>query len=371
MRLTLTATDPTSRARCGQLELAHGTVRTPVFMPCGSIAVVKACDAADVDALGIQMIVANAYHLWLRPGLEVMRQFGGVHRFMAWDRPVLTDSGGFQVFSLAKPGSITEEGVKFRSHIDGTEKLLTAELSLAIQNTIGSDIAMMFDECAPYPSTHEYVAQSLERTLRWGERSKAAHQNPDQALFGIIQGGVFPDLRDRSARGTLDLGFDGYALGGLSVGEERGDMLMAIETTEPLLPWDRPRYVMGVGTPLDIVDCVMRGIDVFDCVLPTRNARHGKLLTWQGTLKINNAGFANDERPLDETCDCPACRSYSRAYLHHLFRMKEATGWRLLSMHNLRFYARLMERIHEAIPTGGLPALRAELSPWSVRDGGE
>ncbi|MBP8953134.1 MAG: tRNA guanosine(34) transglycosylase Tgt [Armatimonadetes bacterium] len=368
MQFTLLAKDNASRARLGELRLAHATVRTPLFMPCASLAVVRACDTADIEQLGVQMLCCNAYHLWQRPGDEVVRNLGGLHDFMRWPGGILTDSGGFQVFSLAQPKDIIEEGVRFRSHLDGAKLMLTAEQSIAIQNNLGSDIAMAFDECAPYPVDREYIERSLERTLRWAQRTKDAHANPNQALFGIVQGGLYPDLRVESARRTVEMGFDGYALGGLSVGESKQQMLEAVEVCEPLLPEHSPRYVMGVGTPADIVSCVMRGVDMFDCVLPTRMARHGSLLTASGTLKIKNARFREDPRPLEEDCDCPACARYCRAWLHHLFRIQEATAWRLLSLHNVRFYKRLMARIRQAIQDGTLAELNATVLSWTRRD---
>ncbi len=371
MRFHVLHRDHGTRARLGSLELTHAAIPTPAFMPCASLAVARACDSADLQAAGAQMLCCNAYHLWQRPGHEVIRDLGGLHRFMDWPGAILTDSGGYQVFSLSDPGRIGEEGVVFRSHVDGATLLLTPEQSLLIQNALGSDVAMAFDECTRYPVDPGYAAASVERTLRWAERSRAAHHNPDQALFGIVQGSVYPQLRERSARATVDVGFDGYALGGLSVGESKQQMLEAVEVCEPLLPADQPRYVMGVGTPLDLVECVARGMDLFDCVLPTRMARHGSLLTGQGTVKIKNARHRTDPAPLDEACDCPACRRHSRAYLHHLFRIGEASAWRLLSLHNLRFYSRLMERIREAVQAGQLDALRGEVRAWTRRDQGE
>jgi queuine tRNA-ribosyltransferase len=368
MHFELTYRDPKTKARRGLLKLAHATVETPAFMPCASLGLVRACDTADLESVGVQILCANAYHLWHRPGDELLRDLGGLHRMMDWSGGILTDSGGFQVFSLAEPKDITEEGVHFRSHLDGSRLLLTAEKSLSIQNNLGSDIAMAFDECTSFPVTHDYAEESVERTLRWAQRSRDAHANPDQALFGIVQGSVFPDLRERSARGTVEIGFDGYALGGLSVGESKEEMLHAVELCEPLLPADRPRYVMGVGTPSDLVECVIRGIDMFDCVLPTRMARHGSLLTWAGTVKIKNARHRDDPAPLEEGCDCPACRRYSRAYLHHLFRIGEASAWRLLSLHNVRFYMRLIARIREAVEQGKLEQLRCEVQAWTERD---
>lgn len=361
-------TQQTGAARLGQMTVTHGAVATPVFMPCASLAIVKACPAEVVEAAGIEMLVSNAYHLWLRPGHRQVERMGGLHHFMGWNRPILTDSGGFQVFSLARPKDITEEGVHFRSHISGEALLLTAEKSLEIQNALASDIAMIFDECAPYPAEREYVAASLERTLRWSARSKAAHHNPRQALFGIVQGGVFDDLRASSAQQTVALGFDGYAIGGLSVGESKEQMLAALEAALPYLPPDRPRYVMGVGTPLDILECAERGVDMFDCVLPTRMARHASLMTWDGPLKINRKEYAESDEPLDATCRCGACRRYSRGYLRHLFICKEAAAWQLLSEHNLYFYAQFMQQLREAIRTDDLAALRRRIGAWTQRE---
>jgi len=355
-------------ARTGRLTLTHGAVSTPVFMPCASLATVKACPAHLVEATGIEMLVSNAYHLWLRPGHEAIAAMGGLHRFMGWERPILTDSGGFQVFSLAKPKDITEEGVHFRSHISGEALLLTAEKSLEIQNALGSDIAMILDECTPYPAEKEYALASLERTIRWSERSKEAHRNPRQALFGIVQGGVYADLRALSAQQTVALGFDGYAIGGLSVGESKAQMLAALEAALPHLPADQPRYVMGVGTPLDILECAARGVDMFDCVLPTRMARHASLMTWQGPVKIQRAEHARSDEPLDPTCGCEGCRRYSRGYLRHLFMCKEPVAWQLLTEHNLTFYATFMAELREAIAQGTVNELRQRVSAWTTRE---
>jgi queuine tRNA-ribosyltransferase len=368
--LKFSAHNQSGPARCGEMTLTHGTVETPVFMPCGSLAVVKACPADTVAAAGIKMLVANAYHLWLRPGHEVVKTLGGLHRFMNWNAPILTDSGGFQVFSLANPKDITEEGVGFRSHISGEKLLLTAEKSLEIQNALGSDIAMIFDECAPYPATREYIGQSLERTLRWSQRSQIAHRNPQQALFGIVQGGVYDDLRALSAQRTVELGFNGYAIGGLSVGESKAEMLAALEAVLPHLPADQPRYVMGVGTPLDILECAARGVDMFDCVLPTRMARHGSLMTWDGPLKINRLEFAASDEPLDPTCPCATCAGYSRGYLRHLFICKDPVGWQLCSQHNLAFYAKFMEALRAAIADDTIDHLRQRLGAWTRRERG-
>ncbi len=368
MNFEITAQSPTSRARVGELRLATGSVSTPAFMPCASLAAVRACDPGEVAAVGVQMLVGNAYHLFLQPGLNAIEACGGLHRFMSWPGPLLTDSGGFQVFSLARPRDIREEGVSFRSPVDGSEILFTPELSVEIQDRLGADIAMPLDECCPYPAEREYVQRSLERTLRWAERCRAAHGREGQALFGIIQGGVHPDLRELSAVETAKLGFPGYAIGGLSVGESREEMLEALRAAMSALPADAPVHLMGVGTPRDLVDCAAEGVDLFDCVLPTRNARHGSVMTWQGPLHILNAEHATDPRPLEEGCECPCCRDFSRAYLRHLFKARESLAWRLLSLHNLRFYADLMSRLREAIVTDRLAELRSRLSAWTQRD---
>ncbi len=369
MRFTIDEQLADGRGRTGTLELAHGVVRTPAYMPCASRAAVRACPPGEIAAAGVQIVVANAYHLHLRPGEDVVGDCGGLHRFMRWDRPILTDSGGFQVFSLADRNCITEEGVTFRSPVDGHEILLTPELSVQIQMTLGGDIAMPLDECCPCPAERDYVERSIERTLRWAERSLAAHRHDAQRLFGIVQGGVYPQLRARSARATAELGFPGFGIGGLSVGERRDEMLVALRAAMAALPADRPVHLMGVGTPLDIVDCAAEGVDLFDCVLPTRNARHGGVMTWEGVLRIAAAEHERDTRTLSEECDCPACaQGFSRAYLRHLFRIKEPLGWQLLSLHNVRFYTQLLERVRAAIAADALGELRAQLSAWSERD---
>lgn len=362
---TRTARDPRGPARCGVLQTAHGPLATPAFMPCASRAVIRALDTADLEGTGLEIAICNAFHLSIAPGEELVARRGGLHRFMDWGGKLATDSGGYQVFSLADPKHITEEGVRIRSPKTGEWLLLTPERSLQIQNDLGADLVMCFDECAPYPCDKEYARASFERTLRWAERSREAHRRVDQVLFGIVQGSVYPDLRAESAERTVALDFPAYAIGGVSVGESREEMLAAVETCLPYLPEDRLRYVMGVGTPLDIVDCVMRGVDLFDCVLPTRNARHGLVYTGAGTLRMGNAVHREDERPLEEGCPCPACRRYSRAYLHYLFKLKEAAAWRLLSLHNLCYYAGLMRRVREAVSTGALEGLRQELLPTS------
>ena len=357
------------RARTGTLTLEHGVVQTPAYMPCASRAAVRACPPDAVAAAGVQILVSNTYHLHLRPGESVVAECGGLHRFMGWDRPILTDSGGFQVFSLADSNAITEEGVTFRSPVDGQKILLTPELSAQIQMALGSDIAMPLDECCACPAEREYVERSLERTLRWAERSLAAHTHSYQQLFGIVQGGVFADLRERSARETAAMGFPGFGIGGLSVGEDREDMLLSLRAAQSCLPEERPVHLMGVGTPLDIVDCAAEGVDLFDCVLPTRNARHGSVMTWEGPIRIGAARYETDTRPLSQQCDCPACAGgFERAYLRHLHRTKEPLSWQLLSLHNVRFYTQLLARVREAIVTDALADLRGEVSAWSERD---
>jgi len=358
MRFEIDAHDPNSAGRCGRLYTAHGVLRTPVFIASATHATVKGLSPEEVAHTGLQILAVNGYHLWLRPGLEPIRGAGGVHKFMHWKRPLLSDSGGFQVFSLAQSRTITEEGVRFQSHIDGSPRFMTPELSIQVQNELGTDIAMTFDECIAYPSAREYVAESVELTLKWAKRTKAAHRNPHQHLFGIIQGGTFTDLRRRSAEETVRIGFPGYALGGLSVGEPQEEMLRVIAETVPLLPEDRPRYVMGVGTPEDILACVRLGIDIVDCVIPNKNARHGSIFVPGGELKIKNARFRDDLRPLDDTCDCEACQKYTRAYLRHLWMAKEPFGARLLTLHNLHYYARFMERLRQAVAEGTVAELR-------------
>ncbi|HUS80114.1 MAG TPA: tRNA guanosine(34) transglycosylase Tgt [Armatimonadota bacterium] len=369
MTFEITGRGDDCRARVGRLELEHGTVLTPAFMPCASRATVRACSPDDLTAAGVQILVGNAYHLHLQPGEEVVGRCGGLHRFMCWDRPILTDSGGFQVFSLASPRDITEEGVTFRSPVDGSEVLFTPELSVQIQLALGSDIAMPLDECCAAGAERPYVQASLERTLRWAERCLQAHVHPYQQLFGIVQGGTFPELRRLSARETAAMGFPGFGIGGLSVGEGREVMLTCLRAALEELPESAPVHLMGVGTPLDLVDSAAEGADLFDCVLPTRNARHGSVMTREGVVRIARAEHAGDPGPLEDGCECPTCAAgFSRAYLRHLFKAQETLGWRLLSVHNLHFYTQLMARIRQAIPRGDLQELRAELSAWSERD---
>ncbi len=361
MDFEVVARDQNSSARAGRLVTAHGVLETPAFMPCASRGVVKACSLEDVAVVGVQSVMSNAFHLLVRPGAETIQRAGGLHEFMNWPGVIATDSGGFQVFSLADAKNITDEGVILPSPLDGHEIRLTPEASVQVQNQLGADIIMAFDECTSYPCSHEDAARSMARTLRWAERSKAAHNNSAQALFGIVQGSVYPDLRTQSARATAEIGFPGYAIGGVSVGETEQEMFAAVAAVLPELPEAVPKHLLGVGIPMQMIEAVAHGIDLFDCVIPTRNARHGLLYTWEGTIRINNARYRDDFRPLSEQCDCPACTRYSRAYLHHLFRLEEAAAWRLLTLHNLRFFAQLMKQIREMIPTGDLDQLRTRV----------
>ncbi len=367
MDFQITVRDPSSKARCGLLCTPAGTIATPAFMPCASRAVVRACSPQDIAAVGIQVVMCNAFHLLVRPGSEVIQQAGGLRKFMNWPGLIATDSGGFQVFSLADRSDIAEDGVSIRSPLDGSPIQVTPELSIQVQNELGADIIMAFDDCTPYPCGYEEAARSMERTLRWAERSKVAHSNAEQALFGIVQGSVYPDLRRENARATAELGFPGYAIGGVSVGESEAEMFTALDAALPELPLEAPKHLLGVGVPAQMIAAVKRGVDLFDCVLPTRNARHGLLYTWEGIVRINNAQYREDSQPLSELCDCPACTHYSRAYLHHLFRLEEAVAWRLLSLHNLRFFAQLMEQIREAIGAGNLGELAARVAAITAR----
>lgn len=339
-------------ARRGTLTLAHGMIETPAFMPVGTYGAVKGLSPDELQTLGAEIILGNTFHLWLRPGLEVIEAHGGLHRFMHWDGPILTDSGGFQVFSLGALRKISEEGVRFRSPVNGDTCFLTPEESMRIQRVLNSDIVMIFDECTPYPVDMQIAEDSMQLSLRWAERSKAAHAGNPNALFGIVQGGMYESLRDRSIAGLYNIGFDGYAIGGLSVGEPKLEMQRILSHTAPQLPVDKPRYLMGVGTPEDIVRAVEQGIDMFDCVLPTRNARNGWLYTSQGVLKLRNSRYRLDTSPPDENCDCYTCRHFTRAYLHHLQRTGEMLGARLNSLHNLHYYQRLMSDIRKAIEAG-------------------
>jgi len=354
LNFSVTQQDKSCRARLGILNTPHGTVETPIFMPVGTQAAVKTMNPEEVKEVGGRLILSNTYHLYLRPGHELIREAGGLHRFMNWDGPILTDSGGFQVFSLGPLRKISEEGVTFRSHIDGSEHFFSPEKAIEVQGALGSDIAMVFDECAPYPCTHEYALEALERTTRWARRCADAHKREDQALFGIVQGGAFADLRQKSALGLVELDFPGYAIGGLSVGEPKELMYEMLDVTVEFLPLTKPRYLMGVGSPDCLVEGVVRGIDMFDCVLPTRIARNGTVLTHNGKLVVRNAEYARDFKPLDPTCDCYACRNYSRAYIRHLIKAGEVLGIRLTTIHNLHFIQRLMQEIRDAIGQGNI-----------------
>ncbi len=354
----LLAECPDSQARRGTLVTRRGVVETPAFMPVGTQGTVKGMLPEQLKEIGAKLILGNTYHLYLRPGHERLARFGGLHRFMNWDRPILTDSGGFQVFSLGDLRKIDEDGVRFQSHLDGSAHVLTPELSIAIQEALGSDIMMVFDECIPHPATREYIATSTARSTRWAARSKQARTDHSAALFGIVQGGMEYDLRRQSAEALLDIGFDGYALGGLSVGESAEIMYQVMEWTLPLLPQASPRYVMGVGTPENLVEAVSRGADMFDCVMPTRNARNGVLFTGFGRLSIKQARYAEDLDPVDPHCDCYVCRNYSRAYLRHLYQSNEILASVLNTTHNLYYYLQLMRQMRDAIATGGFMAFR-------------
>ncbi len=362
MSFQLLKTDLVSKARRGRLFTQHGIVETPIFMPVGTQGTVKAMAPDELCSVGAQIILGNTYHLFLRPGMEVIKHFGGLHRFMGWDRPILTDSGGFQVFSLSKLRRITEEGVHFNNHIDGSPCFLSPEISMEIQAGLGSDVAMAFDECPPYPCEMEYAAASLERTLRWADRCRAwaAQQNGETRplVFGIVQGAAYGDLREKSARSLVGMDFDGYAVGGVSVGEPELEMMRAIENSEPFLPAERPRYAMGLGTPAQIVEMVARGIDMFDCVLPTRLARNGTAFSMFGTLNLKNNPYRLDERPIEEGCTCQTCRTFARGYIRHLVKAEEILGLRLITVHNLHFYLNLMQQIRDSIDDGSFPQFR-------------
>lgn len=371
LKFELVARDPSTRARAGLLHTAHGVVETPAFMPVGTAGSVKGIAQEELERLGVQILLSNTYHLYLRPGHEVIRRAGGLHRFMAWRRPILTDSGGYQVMSLKGLGRVTEDGVTFRSHLDGSSHFLSPERAVEIQLALGSDIGMILDECVEYPSSYESTRRAMELTGRWARRARDYYQNapelrPDSsprletsnpgirrsALFGIVQGGIDKALRRQSAEQMLEIGFDGYAVGGLSVGEPKGDTYDVTEYTAALLAADRPRYLMGVGTPADLVECVARGIDLFDCVMPTRNARNACVFTSEGRLVIKSARYASDERPLDPTCECDVCQRYSRAYIRHLFQAGEMLAGILATRHNLHFYLDTMRIIRQAVLSG-------------------
>jgi len=378
----LVSQDRESKARRGRLITTHGIIETPAFMPIGTQGSVKAVSPRELRELNAQIVLGNAYHLFVRPGLDVIEHFGGLHNFMSWDGPILTDSGGFQIFSLAKLRKITEEGVEFQNHIDGTRAFISPEIAMEIQAKLGSDIVMMLDECIPYPCEYEYAAQSAELTTRWAERCNrwrkenaqpstltAQYRTEEatvsqlstinsQLLFGIVQGGTFENLRRTSAQAIVQLDFDGYAIGGVSVGEPEEEMMRAVGSAEPFLPPDKPRYAMGLGTPPQMLEMIARGMDMFDCVLPTRLARNGTAFTAAGTLNLKNAGFALDKRPIDEACACPACREFTRGYIRHLIKAEEILGLRLITLHNLHFYLNLMSRARSEIESGAFNQFR-------------
>lgn len=350
----------TGHARRGRLTLAHGDVETPAFMPVGTYGTVKGMLPRDIEAIGAHIILGNTFHLWLRPGLEVIKAHGGLHQFVQWDKPILTDSGGFQVFSLGAMRKIKEEGVTFRSPIDGSKVFLSPEKSMEIQHVLNSDIVMIFDECTPYPATYSEAQKSLQLSLRWAKRCKDAHEGNPNALFGIVQGGMYPELRQESLEGLLDIGFDGYAIGGLSVGEPKEDMIKILDYLPNKLPQDKPRYLMGVGKPEDIVEAVRRGIDMFDCVMPTRNARNGHYFITDGVVRIRNSQYRHDMGALDPHCDCYTCTNFTRSYLYHLDKCGEMLGAMLGTIHNLRYYQRLMQMIRDAIEQDRFDAFVAD-----------
>lgn len=357
----LIKTDKQTGARLGKVHTPHGSFDTPTFMPVGTLATVKTMSPEELHSMDSKIILSNTYHLWLRPGEDIIKEAGGLHQFMNWDGAILTDSGGFQVFSLSKMREIVEEGVHFRNHINGDKLFLSPEKATNIQNALGSDIMMAFDECPPYPATHKYMKESVERTSRWAERCLEAHERPDeQGLFGIVQGGEFEDLRKQSAQDLVSLDFPGYAIGGLSVGEPKDVMNRALEFTTPLLPTDKPRYLMGVGSPDSLIDGAIRGVDMFDSVLPTRIARNGTCMTSTGRLVVRNAKFARDFNPIDENCDCHVCKNYTRAYIRHLVKSNETFGFRLTTYHNLHFLLKLMEQVRNAIRNDRLGDFKEE-----------
>ena len=349
IKYDLLCNDTKTKARRGKLHTNYGSYDTPMFMPVGTIANVKTLTPEQVKACNSGVILSNTYHLWLRPGEDIVAKAGGLHKFMNYDGPILTDSGGFQVFSLARPKDITEEGVHFKSHLNGSKLFLTPEISIQVQNKLDSDIAMSFDECIPYPATYDYVKASTDRTLRWAKRGKEVFNNEHQSLFGIVQGGEYTDLREYSAKETVKIGFDGYSIGGTSVGEGKDVMYKMIEDGIRYLPEDKPRYLMGVGDPIDIIEGVIRGIDMFDCVLPTRLARHGNAFTLDGKINLKNLKFKEDFTPISSECDCYTCKNYTKAYIRHLISCNESLGGTLLSIHNIRFLIKLTEDLRKAI----------------------
>ena len=372
----LLAQDRQTKARRGRITTAHGLINTPAFIPVGTQGSVKAVSPRELRELDAQIILGNTYHLFVRPGIEVLRHFGGLHKFMNWNGPILTDSGGYQIFSLAKLRKITEEGVHFQNHIDGTPTFISPEIAMDIQTTLGSDIAMVLDECAPYPCEYDYAARSAEMTARWAKRCKTKSEirNPKsetehQLVFGIVQGATFDDLRKSSAQAMVDLDFDGYAIGGVSVGEPEQEMMRAVESAEPSLPKQKPRYAMGLGTPPQLLEMIARGMDMFDCVLPTRLARNGTAFTASGTINLKNAEFALDKRPIEENCACPTCREFARGYVRHLIKAEEILGLRLITLHNLHFYLDLMGKARSEIENGAFNEFRKRfVSNYKTRD---
>jgi queuine tRNA-ribosyltransferase len=358
LKFELHATD--GAARRGQLQLSRGVINTPAFMPVGTYGTVKGMLPRDIEAIGAEIILGNTFHLMLRPGTQVVSEHGDLHDFIGWQKPILTDSGGFQVWSLGKLRKITEQGVTFRSPVDGSEVYLDPERSMQVQRELGADIVMIFDECTPYPATEQQARDSMQLSMRWAQRSKQAHADNPAALFGIVQGGMYPELRVESLKGLADIGFDGYAIGGLSVGETKPEMLKVLDALAPHMPVNAPRYLMGVGTPADIIEAVKRGVDMFDCVMPTRNARNGHLFTSTGVIKIRNAVHRHSEKTLDENCDCYTCNNFSRAYLHHLDKCREMLGAQLNTIHNLRYYQNLMTGLRTAVESQTLDAFAAD-----------
>lgn len=353
--------DKTTGARRGIVHTPHGDIQTPVFMPVGTQATVKSLAPEELKEIGAQIILSNTYHLYLRPGHELVKEAGGLHKFMNWDKPILTDCGGFQVFSLSDLRTISEDGVEFRSHLDGSKHFFSPEKVMEIEEALGADIIMSFDECVKYPETYEYTKNSMERTTRWAKRCKAAHKNTEkQALFGIIQGGFYEDLREKSAKDLIELDFPGYAIGGISVGEPKEEFLKMLYFTAPLMPENKPRYLMGVGTPDYLIEAAIAGIDMCDCVLPTRIARNGTAMTWNGKVVVRNATYERDWGPIDKECDCYACKNYTRAYIRHLIKANEILGVRLLSIHNIYFLTKLMERVRIEIEHDNLENFKNE-----------
>jgi len=369
LRFEILKADKNSGARLGRCHTAHGVFHTPAFIPVGTQATVKSMTPEELRKMGAEIILSNTYHLYLRPGHERIRRLGKLHHFMHWNYPLLTDSGGFQVFSLNSLVKVSPEGVQFQSHLDGSRHFISPEMAVEIQEALGADIIMCLDECTAYPASHEEAGRSLELTLHWSRRCKNAHRSPDQALFGIVQGGIYPDLRKKSVEVLAEIGFDGYAIGGVAVGESKEMMSRVVAETAPLLPADRPRYLMGVGTPADILAAVQQGLDMFDCVLPTRNARNGNLFTHSGKIVIKNAKYAEDSLPIELGCSCYTCRHYSRAYIRHLFLAEEILAFRLNTIHNLHFYLKMMSNLRQATAEDRLPGFIQDFnSRWEFGD---